>query len=169
MKTSFKMLPLAAILLAVSCDWIPVEQGVEASGNATTLQEVAQMLSALPLDGKQFSEVHSAVTSSILNGYDEEYTMKDLFAAPGSGVGDQAAGTKTGGEWTQPLRDLIRDYLITNFSYQQKYRAPLTNAYVATYDNYTGATLQEKIYNYLAQEIGIPTADLDFIIGYLTE
>ena len=66
-------------------------------------------------------------------------------------------------------QDLIRDYLITNFSYQQKYRAPLTNAYVATYDNYTGATLQEKIYNYLAQEIGIPTADLDFIIGYLTE
>ena len=105
------MLPLAAILLAVSCDWIPVEQGVEASQSATTLQEVAQMLSALPLDGRQFSEVHSAVTASTLNGYDEEYTMEDLFSAPGSGVGDQAAGTKAPGEWTQPLRDLIRNYL----------------------------------------------------------
>ena len=105
------MLPLAAILLAVSCDWIPVEQGVEASQSATTLQEVAQMLSALPLDGRQFSEVHSAVTASTLNGYDEEYTMEDLFSAPGSGVGDQAVGTKAPGEWPLPLRDLIRNYL----------------------------------------------------------
>ena len=65
--------------------------------------------------------------------------------------------------------DLVRDYLITNFSYQQKYRAPLSGAYIATYDNYTGATLQEKIYNYLHNEIGVPTSQLDFIINYLTE
>ena len=65
--------------------------------------------------------------------------------------------------------DLVRDYLLTNFSYQQKYRAPIKDAYVATLDAYTGSTLQEKIYNYLVAEIGIPSADLDFIIDYLTE
>ena len=65
--------------------------------------------------------------------------------------------------------DLVRDYLITNFSYQQKYRAPVTDAYVATLDSYTGATLQQKIYNYLATEIGVPSSDLDFIINFLTE
>ena len=65
--------------------------------------------------------------------------------------------------------DLVRDYLITNFSYQQKYRAPVSGAYVATLDGYTGATLQEKIYNYLVTEIGVPSTDLDFIIDYLTE
>ena len=65
--------------------------------------------------------------------------------------------------------DLVRDYLITNFSYQQKYRAPVSGMYGETIDNYTGSTLQEKIYNYLAQEIGVPTTDLDFIIDHLTE
>ena len=65
--------------------------------------------------------------------------------------------------------DLIRDYLITNFSYQQKYRAPVSGMYVETIDNYNGLTLQEKIYNYLAKEIGVPTSELDFIIDRLTE
>ena len=65
--------------------------------------------------------------------------------------------------------DLTRDYLLTNFSYQSKYRAPITDSYVATLDNYTGSTLQQKIYNYLHNEIGVPTSQLDFIINYLTE
>jgi len=65
--------------------------------------------------------------------------------------------------------DLTRDYLLTNFSYQSKYRAPITDSYVATLDNYTGSTLQQKIYNYLKNEIGVPTSQLDFIINYLTE
>lgn len=136
------MLPLAAILLAVSCDWIPAGQGEEASGNATTLQEVAQMLSALPLGGKQFSEVHSAVTASTLNGYDEEYTMKDLFAAPGSGVGDQAAGTKAGEEWTQPLRDLIRDYL------SDRYRTKAGDGDPASVEQYIQSLIDSDIQIY---------------------
>ena len=65
--------------------------------------------------------------------------------------------------------DLLRDYVLTNFSYQGKYRAPMSGDYVDTLDNYNGSTLQQKIYNYLANEIGVPTADLDFIINYLTE
>ena len=65
--------------------------------------------------------------------------------------------------------NLTRDYLITNFSYQSKYRAPISDSYVYTLDTYTGSTLQEKIYNYLHNVIGVSTSDLDFIINYLTE
>lgn len=68
--------------------------------------------------------------------------------------------------------DLFRDYLITNFSYQGSYRAisRITGLYVKTLDEYThGETLSEKIYNYLAEEVGVPTSDLDFIISYLKE
>ena len=111
MKTSLITLPLAAILLAVSCDRTLDEQSVDASQGAASLQEVALMLSSLPLGREQMDEVHSAVMASSENGYDEEYTMKDLFDSPGSGVGDQAAGTKSGQEFRQPMRDLIRQYL----------------------------------------------------------
>lgn len=65
--------------------------------------------------------------------------------------------------------DLVRDYLITNFSYQQMYRSPVKGGYVSTIDNYTGTTLQDKIYNYLMTETGIPSEELDFIIKFLTE
>ena len=111
MKTSLITLPLAAILLAVSCDRTLDEQSVDASQSASSLQEVALMLSSLPLGREQMEEVHSAVMASSGNGYDEEYTMKDLFESPGCGVGDQAVGTRSGQEFQQPLRDLIRQYL----------------------------------------------------------
>lgn len=68
--------------------------------------------------------------------------------------------------------DLFRDYLITNFSYQGSYRSlsRITGLYVKTLDEYEhGKTLSEKIYNYLSEEVGIPTSDLDFIISYLKE
>ncbi len=65
--------------------------------------------------------------------------------------------------------DLVRDYMFTNFSYQQKYRPPVKGMYVETLDNYHGATLSKKIYNYLANEIGVSCSDLDFIKNYLTE
>ena len=111
MKTSLIALPLAAILLAVSCDRTLDEQSVDASQSAASLQEVALMLSSLPLGREQMEEVHAAVMSSSGNGYDEEYTMKDLFDSPGSGVGDQVLGTKSGQEFQHPVRELIRQYL----------------------------------------------------------
>lgn len=68
------------------------------------LDEVARMLSALPIEKVQMQEVHNAVSSSSSNGYDEEYMMRDIFASPGNGVGDSPAETKA---YTRPLRDLI--------------------------------------------------------------
>ena len=52
------------------------------------LEEVAEIISLIPLQTSQLDEVHTAVTSSSGNGYDEEYTMKHLFESPGAGVGD---------------------------------------------------------------------------------
>lgn len=71
------------------------------------LQEVVEIMSLLPISGEQMDEVHNAVSSSSGNGYDEEYTMANLFALPGSGVGDKAV--RSGVEYASPLRDLISD------------------------------------------------------------
>lgn len=51
-----------------------------------------------------------AASSSAVNGYDEEYTMKQLIEAPGCGVGDSP--TKAG-NYARPLRDMIAEYLET--------------------------------------------------------
>lgn len=77
-----------------------------------SVDSVARLLSALPIGTEQVGEVHDAVSSSSANGYDEEYTMKDLFTAPGAGVGGGA--TRTGSSYRTPLRDLIRDHLASS-------------------------------------------------------
>ena len=71
------------------------------------LQEVVEILSLLPISRDQLDEVHNAVCSSSLNGYDEEYTMGNLFAMPGAGVGDQML--RSGNMYETPMRDLISD------------------------------------------------------------
>lgn len=75
-----------------------------------SLEEVAELLSTLPIGPEQLSEVHGAVTSSEGNGYDSEYRMTEIFASPGAGVGDDASATKA---WTTPLRDLIRSAVLS--------------------------------------------------------
>ncbi len=73
------------------------------------LEDVAEILARSPLDKCHFHEVYDAVISSSGNGYDEEYTMRNLFETPGAGVGDEA--TKGGAVYENPLRDLIEDYV----------------------------------------------------------
>ena len=73
------------------------------------LNDVARVLAALPLCDHHMSEVYDAVKSSSANGYDEEYTMKDLFEAPGRGVGDR--DTRSGTYYAEPLRNLIEEHL----------------------------------------------------------
>ena len=76
------------------------------------LSDVAKILSDLPLEPEHLDEVYDAVSSSSGHGYDEEYRLTDLFAAPGAGVGDspQTRATKAGG-YARPLRDLLTHYL----------------------------------------------------------
>ena len=71
-----------------------------------TLEEVAQLLSSVPLGTAQMEEVMDAASSSAENGYDEEYRMQDLFSAPGTGVGSEA-DTKAGDRYPAPLRELL--------------------------------------------------------------
>ena len=77
-----------------------------------SLQEVAALLAAVPLKTAQLEEVHDAAFASALNGYDEEYRMRDLFAAPGTGVG--ASAPVKAGTYARPLRDLLRETLLAS-------------------------------------------------------
>ena len=72
------------------------------------LEDFAKLLSSLDIGSGQVGEVYDAVSSSSGNGYDEEYTMRDLFASPGAGVGDTPS-TKASKAYDVPLRDLIAD------------------------------------------------------------
>ena len=108
---------LLCLLLLLSCNRIP--EPVEDRDNAALpLDQVAQMLSELPMEPVHFKEVHRAVSSSSGNGYDEEYMMRDLFASTGRGVGEEDSG-KSGNSVAEqskslsdilPLRDLIIQY-----------------------------------------------------------
>lgn len=73
------------------------------------LEDVAMMLASLPMESCHLEEVHEAVSSSSFNGYDEEYTMRDLFSIPGKGVGD--TDVKSGKDYPTPMKDLICKYL----------------------------------------------------------
>ena len=112
-------------------DEIPLSATPETEKHSTsiTLSETARLLSRLPIGIGQMDEVRDAVAASIDNGFDEEYMLSDLFAAPGSGVGDRRLAeettgrsgvpvptggrTKAGGEkeYARPLKDLIRTAL----------------------------------------------------------
>ena len=109
MKKSMFTCMLLPAALAVSCEVtyneikeFPQEEEV----SVVRLDEIAEILSMVPLHTMQMEEVHDAVTSSSSNGYDEEYTMKNLFEAPGSGVGDNSE-TRSDKSYVKPLWKLI--------------------------------------------------------------
>lgn len=101
----------AAILIcaAGSCENLDNDPEKHVKDVYVGLEEVAELLSSVPLQASQLNEVHRAVTSSSGNGYDEEYTMKDLFESPGAGVGDEH--TRSSEAYDRPLRDLIEEYV----------------------------------------------------------
>ena len=64
---------------------------------------------------------------------------------------------------------MYRDYMFTNFADAGMCKlTDITDRYGKTLDDYeSGSTLQEKVYNYLNQEIGVPTEYLDKVINIL--
>ena len=72
---------------------------------AFTLDEVARLMAAVPVGQAQVAEVRDAVSASTGNGYDEEYPMRQLFEAPGTGIGDTVTTRAEG--YARPLRDLL--------------------------------------------------------------
>ncbi len=98
---------LCCTLLSAACERLDNDRTlhVREDDSPFTLEDVAKLLSCVPLGNAQMEEVRDAVSSSSDNGYDTEYTMRDLFETPGAGVGD-AEGTRVE-TYTEPLRDLI--------------------------------------------------------------
>ena len=96
-----------ALLLTTSCENVDnnLRNEDECSSIYIEPKLVAAIISSIELQAEQLSEVHDAVSSSSTNGYDEEYTMKQLFENPGSGVGEVAS--KSSRTYSAPLRDLI--------------------------------------------------------------
>ena len=85
------------------------ETAREEAPGFVALEDVARIFAGLPIGVGQVTEVHDAASSSAGNGYDEEYLMKDLFAAPGCGVGDEPS--KAAGNYEKPLRELLLEAL----------------------------------------------------------
>ena len=105
----FLLLP-ALVLAAVSCDSGANDIRLPSPHEGFTLQDMAQIISGLPMDREHLSEVHDAVSSSSGNGYDEEYMLSDLLASPGAGVGDDRRGTRAPASYGKPMRELLADY-----------------------------------------------------------
>ena len=100
------------MLAAVSCEELDNDIDKHVQDQDSTyigLDEVAAILSSIPFQITHIQETHTAVTSSIKNGYDEEYTMKDLFDSPGCGVGE--VRTRSSASYERPLRELIEEYV----------------------------------------------------------
>lgn len=107
-----QLILLFPIALALFCGCETVDHTGE-TGHLVKIDSVARLLSALPLGHEHLVEVHNAVSASSENGYDEEYMMRDLFAAPGSGVGDdEKTRAASACAYDNPLRDLIRMHLV---------------------------------------------------------
>ena len=102
----------AAVFGLVSCERLDddIEKHVGKEDSvAVGLDQVAQMLSVLPIGQAHLDEVHNAACASSANGYDEEYMMSDLFTLPGKGVGD--IPTRVAQMEGETLRDLIEEHV----------------------------------------------------------
>lgn len=104
-----KIILLFAAVLAAACEIVDNDMDKHADSTYVSLADVAALMSRLPLEAEHLHEVHDAVSASSGNGYDEEYTMSQLFTAPGSGVGDPA--TKASAGYERPLHMLIEEHL----------------------------------------------------------
>lgn len=102
---------LMVMIAAMSCEILdndPEKHAAEKEDSVyVSLNEVARLLSLIPMQSAHLCEVHDAVTSSAVNGYDEEYMMNDLFLSPGAGVGDE--DVRSGLSYGNPLRELIEE------------------------------------------------------------
>lgn len=108
-------LVLTVLSVPVSCEHVDHTGEInDPEARIIPLEDVAKLLSALPIETDQMTEVHDAVSSSDGNGYDEEYMMRDLLSVPGTGVGDEAMGkSMSTRSYSRPLKELIADQLST--------------------------------------------------------
>ena len=110
-KVKFKLVMLLLLAVSASCEIIENDLGKSekdsGDGVKVELKDVASVLANIPLQNSHVIEVYEAVKASAENGYDEEYTMKNLFENPGVGVGGMATKSK----YHNALRELIAQQL----------------------------------------------------------
>ena len=131
------LLPLAAL----SCEKFPVVDEPD-DPSPVSLEELAGIFSRLPLEQEHLDEVHTAVSTSVENGYDEEYTMADLFTSPGAGVGEAADTKARDGRWQRPLRTLLEEYLEHSFATRADEATPPPGSATEYISALTGSDLQ---------------------------
>lgn len=111
MKNLF-LLNLMFFACLVACEDANVKTNDQPEVEDMPLEEVAKIVSELDMDHEHLQEVFDAVTSSIDNGYDQEYMMKELFTSPGTGVGeDRLTKSNAPKHYEEPLKMLIEAYL----------------------------------------------------------
>ena len=161
MKTDIILVCLALAITAPACEKIddssldyPDAGESRETPPAVPLEELAEIFSGLPFGPEQMHEVSDAVGASVENGYDEEYTMADLFTVPGAGVGDDRLETRSGAPrktYSRPMKDLLADNLKERFSTRgpdgpsaEEYMALLTDSDLQIYwpysENWDGKT-----------------------------
>lgn len=108
----WQAMTIISVCCAVSCEKIDNTPKESPEPELVRAEEIAVMLGGTRLAEEQVREVFDAVNASIDNGYDEEYTLQNIFRSPGSGVGDEmlsksAADART---YTHPLREVFTEY-----------------------------------------------------------
>lgn len=112
----YKVVVCSFIALSViACEKVAVSPEAEPTEELVSSREIALLLGGTSLETEQVREVFDAVSASIDNGYDEEYTMRNIFTSPGSGVGEEyLSESKSASKgYTHPLRDIFASYFST--------------------------------------------------------
>ena len=113
MKHTFFIILLMSVIIGFpSCEIVDNNEDTHIMNKHQAylpLSEICFLLSEIPITHEQVREVYDAVTASLENGYDEEYTMKNLFSAPGAGVGDKMTKATMG--YDVPLSALIEEHI----------------------------------------------------------
>lgn len=76
---------------------------------AMTPEKVAGKLALAMTENSLMKEVRDAVDMSALNGYDDEYLLRDAMLNPGIGVGGLPE-SKAAAEYPEPMRDILAAY-----------------------------------------------------------
>ena len=151
-KIVFIVCGAAALMLHSGCERVDTCPGDNEEGALpVSLEDVALLLSEINIGEEQLREVSDAVSSSSENGYDEEYTMRDLFSCPGAGVGDSSIpGKLKSGEsgYRSPMRDMIREHLLSGTSVLSKSMPKKREAFTSSVDVFLKALESSDIQIY---------------------
>ena len=151
-KIVFIVCGAAALMLHSGCERVDTCPGDNEEGALpVSLEDVALLLTEINIGEEQLREVSDAVSSSSENGYDEEYTMRDLFSCPGAGVGDSSIpGKLKSGEsgYRSPMRDMIREHLLSGASVLSKSMPKKREAFTSSVDVFLKALESSDIQIY---------------------